>query len=382
MVRAVSREEDTGTMHSKKTDERLLPHFDLGQRHVQLFLDSCLEHGIPPLLFTGPEGSGKLYTAIDFARRVCCREEPRCAPGGGLCPGCRNALKLEHPDIHLIFPTPAQGRAEAEDDDLPDVAKILEEKRRDIFAAVLFSKKVSIRVAQTRAVIKRAHTKPFGGSHNVFIVVDAHAMREEAQNSLLKLVEEPPPHCVLMLLTSNSEAVLYTIRSRCQQLRFGPLKAAVIERMLTGYYGVPAPAARKAAALARGSIIQAQQLAADYDGGARQAATELARSLKKTSESRLIKSAMDISRGASRDGMALFLHELELVFRDVMASDESLYFNAADADAIASLAAAWDRKHIPGILDAINGARDDILRRNMNIDATLAHLFLAIKRAG
>jgi DNA polymerase-3 subunit delta' len=319
---------------------------------------------------------------VDFARKACCRESPACVPGGDLCAGCRSALKLEHPDIHLIYPTPAQGKAEAEDDDLSDAAKILEEKRQDFFAAVLFSKKVSIRIAQTRAIIKRAHTKPFGGSHNVFIVVDAHTMREEAQNSLLKLIEEPPPHCVLILVTSNNEAILYTIRSRCQQLRFAPLKAAVIEAVLKGYYGVPAAAARQAAALARGSITQARQLAADHDGSARQAAAELAHTMKKTSESRLIKTALDMARGASRDGIALFLHELELMFRDIMAADEALYFNAADKDAITVLTTEWNRKHIPAILDAISGARDDVLRRNMNIDATLAHLFLAIKRAG
>lgn len=369
-------------MHSNETSGPLLPLFDLGQNHARQFLDSCLEQGVPPLLFTGPEGTGKQYTAVDFARRICCPEKPPCGPDGVLCAGCRSALRLEHPDIHLIYPTPAQGKAETEDDDLSDAAKILEEKRRDIFAAVVFSKKVSIRVAQTRAIIKRAHTKPFGGSHSVFIVVDAHAMREEAQNSLLKLIEEPPPHCVLILITPNSDAILYTIRSRCQQVRFASLKPAVIETVLTGYYGVPAAAARQAAVLARGSVIQARQLAAEHDDSAHQAAAELAQAMKRTSESRLIKHALDMARGGGRDRIALFLHELELIFRDIMAADEALYFNAADKVAITTLAAEWDRKRIPGILDAIHGARDDILRRNLNIDATLAHLFLAIKRAG
>ncbi|MBI4720844.1 MAG: hypothetical protein HY770_06415 [Chitinivibrionia bacterium] len=368
-------------MHSDETGGRLPPAMDLGQHHVGKFLDSCLEHGIPPLLFTGPEGTGKQYIAVDFARRACCPRRPACPPDGDLCPGCRSAFKLEHPDIHLVYPTPAQGKAESEDDDLSDAAKVLDEKRRDIFAAVQFSKKVSIRIAQARAMIKRAHTKPFSGSRCVFIVVDAHTMREEAQNSLLKLVEEPPPHCVLILITPNSDAILYTIRSRCQQLRFMPLKPAVIESVLTGYHGIPAAAARQAAALARGSITQALRLAADYDGSAKQAAAELAQAIGKTSESRLIKSALETARGASRDGVALFLHELELVFRDIMAGDEALNFNAADKDAIAALAKQWDRKRIPGILDAIGRARDDILRRNLNMDATLAHLFLAIKRA-
>ena len=365
---------------STDTSVSPLPKLDLGLESIDRYLDSCLTKGVPSLLFSGPAGTGKEYTAIEFARKLCCERSPACDPAGEPCDSCRAALRLEHPGIHLIYPTPTRGTRETEDDDLADIDKILAEKRQDIFATYQFSKKVSLRIAKARAIIKRAHTKPFMGRYNVFILADAHTMREEAQNALLKLVEEPPPRCVLIVLTVNADAILYTIRSRCQQVRFGPLTAGVIETTLREYYGIEADAARRAAALARGSIQQARQYAAEYDNEEKRAAAELVLQLDDIPPPQLIGRAMAISRGSNRDRVARFLHELELVFRDIMTGDESLYFNLEYANEIGSLAARWDRKRIPGILERIRAARDNVLRRNMNIDATLANLFLAIKR--
>ncbi len=212
------------------------PVLNLGHESVESFLSSCLETHVPALLFTGHEGAGKELTAINFARRLCCTEDATCRLDGALCPSCQQALALEHPGIHLIYPTPTQGAREKEGDDDPDISKILEEKRQDLFSTHKFSKKVSIRIARARAVIRRANSKPFGSSHNVFVFVDAHLMREEAQNALLKLVEEPPGHCVLIFITPNPDTILNTIRSRCQQVRFAPLDAGVIEKILVGHY--------------------------------------------------------------------------------------------------------------------------------------------------
>ena len=128
-------------------------------------------------------------------------------------------------------------------------------------------------------MIQRAYTKPFDARYHVFIFVDAHAMREEAQNALLKLVEEPPAHVAVIFATANPDSLLYTIRSRCQRVRFFPLKRPVLERILTAYYGADAPAAKRGAAMAQGSVTRARALLDSTDLADRDAALRHRRGL-------------------------------------------------------------------------------------------------------
>jgi DNA polymerase-3 subunit delta' len=358
------------------------PRIDLGHAQVSAFLESCLRGRVPALLFTGPEGSGKEYTAIDFARRLCCKRDPKCAIDGDHCDSCKTALLLEHSGIHLVYPTPTQGTGEKEGDDEGDIGKILEEKREDIFAVPRFTKKVSIRIARARAVIRRANSKPFGSPYNVFIIVDAHTMREEAQNALLKLVEEPPAESVLILITPNPDTILATIRSRCQRVRFSPLEEGVVERILIEHYGVSRDAAGVAAALSRGDILRARELAADFDDEGRQWVFGLIAKVPAAPESWVVGQAVTIARRTNRDSAARFLDDLAVAYRDVMTGDPALFVNRDKAKIVEAQVPRWNRKNLPRILDRIVGARDGVLRRNLNIEAALVDLFLDIKRLG
>jgi DNA polymerase-3 subunit delta' len=349
---------------------------------VDSFLESCLRDRVPALLFSGPEGSGKEHTAIDFARRLCCALDPKCDIEGGLCDDCRRALALEHPGIDLIYPTPTQGAGEKEGDDESDIAKILEAKREDIFAVPAFSKKVSVRIARARAVIRRANSKPFGSPYTTFIFVDAHALREEAQNALLKLVEEPPPHAVLIFITPNPDTILPTIRSRCQRVRFAPLEDRIVRRILIEYYGVSQESADAAASLSRGDIRRAHQLSSEADGEARQRAFGTLVNIAGRQESWIVEQAIMIARTTNRDSAARFLDDLAVAYRDVMTGDETLFINRDRRKALAEQVPRWDRKNIPRILDRIIEARDGILKRNLNIDAALVDLLLDIKHIG
>ncbi len=358
------------------------PRIHLEHREAEAFLESCLRGRVPALLFTGPEGSGKEYTAIDFARRLCCARDPKCTLEGDLCEDCRRVLALEHPGIDLVYPTPTQGAGEKEGDDESDIAKILEAKREDIFAVLAFSKKVSVRIARARAVIRRANSKPFGSPYNVFIFVDAHALREEAQNALLKLVEEPPPHAVLMFITPNPDTILPTIRSRCQRVRFAPLEDRIVKRILLEYYGVTKESAEAAASLSRGDIRRARQLSSEGDGEARQRAFAILEKIASERESWVVEQAIMIARTTNRDSAARFLDDLAVAYRDVMTGDEKLFINRDRREALAEQVPRWNRKNIPRILDRIIEARDGILKRNLNIDAALVELLLDIKHIG
>jgi DNA polymerase-3 subunit delta' len=361
-------------------DVRPIPALELEQPQASAYLNSLRRGHVPPLLFTGPEGSGKEYTAIDFARRLQCEKDEPCDLDGAKCTSCLRASIIEHPGIHLIYPTPTQGSNEDEDGDVTDIAKILETKRRDIFAGESFSKKTSIRIARARAVIQRANTKPFDARYHVFIFVDAHAMREEAQNALLKLVEEPPAHVVMVFVTPNQEALLYTIRSRCQRVRFFPLKRAVVERVLVTYIGADAAGAKRTAALAQGSVVRARALLESGDLADRDAALGLVAGLAKEPESWAFAQALIGARGANRESVARVLDEMAVILRDAMAGSAELIVNGDVASDIERIAATWGRATLPRAIDLVHETRAQVFFANANIDGALADLFLKLKR--
>ena len=373
-------------------EPRPLPALDLEQTQAFAFLNSLGHGAIPPLLFDGPDGTGKEFAAIEFARRLQCEKETPCKLDGPKCASCLRVSILEHPGIHLIYPTPTQGSGEDEEGDVNDIAKILEEKRTDIFASpsfrkedsvfssASFKKKSSIRIARARAVIQRANIKPFDARYNAFIFIDAHAMREEAQNALLKLVEEPPPHAVIVFVTSNAEGLLYTIRSRCQRVRFFPLKRPVLERILTGYHGADAKEAKRAAAMAQGSINRARALLDSGDLADRDTALGLLTGLAKNPESWAFSQALIGARGANRESVSRVLDQMSVVLRDAMVGDPALLINADVANDIERVGVVYGRARIPSAIEMVSQARTAVFLANANIDGALADLFLKLKR--
>lgn len=361
-------------------EPRPIPALDLEQPQASSYLRSLKRGAIPPLLFDGPEGTGKEFTAIEFARSLLCEKDEPCRLDGAKCTSCLRASILEHPGIHLIYPTPTQGSNEDDEGDVIDIAKILEEKRTDIFSAPSFSKKTSIRVARARAVIQRAFTKPFDARYHVFIFVDAHAMREEAQNALLKLIEEPPAHSAIVFVTPNAEGLLYTIRSRCQRVRFFPLKRPVLEKVLTSYYEAEPEKAKRAAALAQGSIVRARALLENTDQADRDTALELVSGLAKQPESWALSQALIGARGGKRESVSRVLDEMAVIFRDAMTGDASLYVNADVANDIARVGASWGREKLPRAIESVLETRAQVFLANANIDGALADLFLKLKR--
>jgi DNA polymerase-3 subunit delta' len=205
-------------------------------------------------------------------------------------------------------------------------------------------------------------------------------MREEAQNALLKLIEEPPAHAALVFVTSNAEGLLYTIRSRCQRVRFFPIKRPILERILTSYYEADAPTAKRAAALAQGSIARARQLLDHADFADRDAALGLVNGLAKQPESWALSQALIGARGANRESVARVLDEMAVIFRDAMTGDAALFVNSDVANDIERVAAVWGREKLPGAIDSVLETRAQVFLANANIDGALADLFLRLRR--
>ncbi|MEX2105834.1 MAG: hypothetical protein WD810_02945 [Solirubrobacterales bacterium] len=178
-------------------------------------------------LFRGPRGAGKRAAARAFAAEILAgaAEDPD---------DTRRRALLDpspHPDLVWLAPRGAQ--------------HLVDEVRE--------------------RVIRAAAYRPFEGGKRVFVVEAAEAMRDESQNALLKTLEEPPGFVHLILLSSEPEALLETIASRCQPVDFAPLSAEVLEAELTAALaadGTKSPAMGDIAARGSGEVAAAARLAA------------------------------------------------------------------------------------------------------------------------
>ncbi len=194
------------------------------QPRARLALTAALETGPShAYLFRGPRGSGKRAAARALASEILAVEAPD--PDDAR----RRALldPSPHPDLVWLAPRGAQ--------------HLVDEVRE--------------------RVIRAAAYRPFEGRKRVFVVEAAEAMRDESQNALLKTLEEPPDFVHLLLLSSEPEALLETISSRCQAVSFAPLPAPVLEAELAGAGESEAEVAA-AARLARGDLERARLLLA------------------------------------------------------------------------------------------------------------------------
>jgi DNA polymerase-3 subunit delta' len=231
-------------------------------------------------LFSGPSGIGKTAVALEFARLLLCDQngsEP-CEQ----CPQCEATRQLQHPDLHLIFPYPPgmiKAKKSGEETEELDEAGLAEKTAEaiaslasDPFAPAMIGAEEtssgakvklqshSIRLLQIRALLRKVARKAFQASRKVYVLFHAETMNVQAQNALLKALEEPPPDGYFLLVSENDQEMLPTIRSRCQLIRLGKLDAEVISSALERD-GVDPTQAHIAAQLANGSFVRARELA-------------------------------------------------------------------------------------------------------------------------
>ena len=219
----------------------------IGNDEVKESLRRLLAGGRVPgsMLFTGEQGIGKKLFALELAKALNCRQRN----GVEACDQCSSCKRLSRSS----FP-PFSG----EDD---NKERMIWSEHADV--AMVRPHKQIIRVKPMRELEREANFRPFEGAARVFIVEDADDMNDQAANALLKTLEEPPPASHLILTTSNPTALLATIRSRCQTIRFAPIDAAAVERFLVEQKAVSDKDARLLARTAQGSIGRA--LAGDVE---------------------------------------------------------------------------------------------------------------------
>jgi len=191
------------------------------------------------LLFTGEDGVGKKLFALELAKTLNCRQ-PVDAEACDQCSSCRRIAN----STFQPFSDPSDNRERmiwSEHGDLAMIRPYLQ----------------IIRVRPIRELEREANFRPFEGTARIFIIEDAEYMNDQAANALLKTLEEPAATNHLILTTTNPTALLATIRSRCQAIRFAPVAAEEIEQFLIKEKGIAADDAKLLARVSKGSIGRA-----------------------------------------------------------------------------------------------------------------------------
>jgi DNA polymerase-3 subunit delta' len=212
----------------------------LGHDHARSLLGRLLASGRVPhaLLFHGPEGVGKRLIAERFAASLLCEAPKPDATACERCPACRKAAHGNHPDLLIVTRLPKDEKAGADAADPDDEDEPGESRGGDLRKFIV--------VRQIRELLEHASYAPREGRRRIFIIDPADRMNAESQNALLKTLEEPPGRALILLVASRPHALLPTVRSRCFQLGFAAMPAAVLAEGLIARGTLPAEAAARA----------------------------------------------------------------------------------------------------------------------------------------
>ncbi len=246
--------------------DALIGQEPLKKQLTELVLQNRLSHA---LLFLGKEGVGALPLAISFAQYLVCEKavSANLSAPCGVCPACKKASELVHPDIHFSYPTVTKKPGEK-----PIATDFIKEWREfmaqfpygNLFDWIELIKEKDnsqgkITAEECNDIVRKLSLKSFESPWKILILWLPELMGNEG-NKLLKLIEEPPPQTLLLLVSENESGILSTIVSRCQLIKVPALETTVIEKALIERNKTAPAIAGQIAALAEGNYREALML--------------------------------------------------------------------------------------------------------------------------
>jgi DNA polymerase-3 subunit delta' len=224
-------------------------------------------------LFLGPGGSGSLPLAVAYAQYLSC-EDKQADDSCGECSSCRKYQKLMHPDLHFSYPFFAKHK--------DDTALTFIEEWREAFLANPYlsldtwrgyldaeNKQANINIAECHQIIKKLSFKPFESAYKVLILWLPEYLDKEG-NALLKIIEEPQPNTLFLLVAQNQDQILNTILSRTQLIKIPALSYEDIKSHLIEKHNQSESAAAEIAYLSNGNLSDAllmlQEGGSNYHG--------------------------------------------------------------------------------------------------------------------
>lgn len=322
----------------------------IGQEHIKEHLKSSISSGkiSHAYLITGEIQAGKEFIANIFAQTLLCENPVNGVEPCGQCHSCIQAITKNHPDI----------------------------------ITVTHSKPNTVSVDDIRTqIVGDVAIKPYSRPYKVYIMNEAEKMSPQAQNALLKTLEEPPEYVVILLLTTSKSMMLPTILSRCVQLDMRPVEDKTVRKYLMSELRVPDYQADICVAFARGNIGKARSLATSEEfENIKEEAIRVLKYIRNMDVADMVKTIRKLQEYKMNTDD--FLDIMTIWYRDVL-----LYKATMDADSIVFKdEGAQIRKNasesayegIEEILDAIEKTKAR-LKANVNFDLAMELLLLTIK---
>lgn len=320
----------------------------VGHKDILKYISSAVENNrvSHAYILNGERGSGKKMLANLFAMTLLCEtgdNEP-C----GKCHSCKQAESGNHPDI----------------------------------IRVTHEKPNSISVDDIRTQVNNTvDIKPYQGPYKVYIIPQADMMTPQAQNAILKTIEEPPSYAVFLLLTENAETLLPTINSRCVMLKLRNIKDTLIKKYLMENLEIPDYKADMCTAFAQGNMGRAIMLAnSDHFNEIREEAVQLLKHINEMELNEIVAAVKNIS--VYKLEITDYLDIIMIWYRDVL-----LYKATKEIDkvvfkdqlqSIKERARKSSYEGIELILESLEKAKAR-LKANVNFDLVMELLFLTIK---
>lgn len=318
----------------------------MGQDALKLYMKKALERQqvSHAYILSGENGMGKRQLAEAFAMALLCDEGG--AEPCGKCHSCIQFASGNHPDISWVT-----------------------------------HEKASIGVEEIRAqLVEPMMIKPYRSRYKVYLVDEAELLTVQAQNALLKTIEEPPEYGVIMLLSTNPDIFLQTIRSRCTMLTMVPLPDRQIRQYLTGQ-GVPADQAEICTAFARGNPGRALGLSRSEEfARLREVMVGMLARVRGMELSEM----MEFIRRLKEDGLdnGETLDFCELWYRDILylkaAGDRCSLIFQSERAVLEKLAGEYSYPALQRILDAVAQTKQR-LNANVNFETAIELALLEMK---
>ncbi|MDB5023111.1 MAG: hypothetical protein JWP78_866 [Mucilaginibacter sp.] len=227
------------------------------QRLINTVNDNRVSHA---QLFLGPEGSGGLALAIAYAQYLSC-EDKQPDDSCGVCSSCRKYQKLMHPDLHFSYPFFAKDKNDT-------ALSFIEQWRQALLSHTYLSldiwrsyldaenKQANINIAECHQIIKKLSFKPFESVYKILILWLPEYLDKEG-NALLKIIEEPQPNTLFLLVAQNQDQILNTILSRTQLVKIPALSYDEVKEELMQNHHQTEFAAAETAYLSNGNLTEA-----------------------------------------------------------------------------------------------------------------------------
>jgi DNA polymerase-3 subunit delta' len=303
-------------------------------------------------LFHGERGIGKRLTALRFAQALNC--DMAAGPGDpdtcGHCRSCRQIEACTHPDFTLIEPDPEQATPQ-------------------------------IKIEQIREIESQIVYRPLIGRWKVCLIDHADRLTIGAANALLKTLEEPPPHCLFLLVTSRPSALPATIRSRCQALRFATPARSQVEQALIAKRGLSPAEARFLAVLSEGRLGEALKMDPNDIKAARRELLPLTDPASLHSVTALLAAAEALAKtDRAQEALAWLTRWLRDLLLVRVGADPDALLNLDCLPALQAMAGQLDVTALLDLLGDIEVLEQQVTR-NLNMQLALECILLRLRDA-